>query len=118
MFLLVAGLGPVHALFDEILEACPIALSESHGQGHSHGDPRDLSESDPCHEHCAVAQSKALDRSIPLVHSSVADAAAPMPGRCCTSEHPGAETVRGIARVSRGGCSSAYHLRVGLRLYA
>lgn len=118
LILLVAGLGPVHAFVDEILDACPIALSEAHDHEHDAGQNRDVAESDPCHEHCAIAKSTAPSRSNSVAIGVFADLPTALPVLSVVEGDHGAASVAVAELISRGDSPSAYHQRVGLRLYA
>lgn len=118
LILLVAGLGPVHAFVDEIFDACPIALSEAHDHEHDAGHERDFSESDPCHEHCAIGRSIAPSWTNSVAIALFADRSATPPIAWFATDDPGVETVHAALAISRSASPSAYHQRVGLRLYA
>lgn len=117
LILLVAGLGPVHAFVDEALDACPIAKSEAHEHGHDHEPDRDVSESEPCHEHCAIGRAAGPSRTFSVAIPAFADlpVASAVPPRFGESPTFGRAVVE---RASPRTPSSAYHQRVGLRLYA
>lgn len=117
LVLLLAGLGPVHAFLDEALESCSAAQSGVHGHEHGHQPDRNLAETEPCHEHCAIGRGPSPSRTsfvagadFPLLPPSVPE---PMP--------LGDPRVVGPLLVrpeSPRTTSSPYHQRVGLRLYA
>lgn len=117
LILLVAGLGPVHAFVDEALDACPIAKSEAHEHGHDHEPDRDVSESEPCHDHCAIGRAAGPSRTFSVAIATFADlpAASVVPLRI--AEFPIFGHVA-IEWASLRAPSSAYHQRTGLRLYA
>ncbi len=113
LILLVAGLGPIHGFVDEIMETCPVVDHEfDAGQGQG------VSESDPCHEHCAIGWSIAPSRSNSAAIVLYSDRPSAPPILSFVGEVPGASIVDAALRVSRSASPSAYHQRVGLRLYA
>ena len=117
LILLVAGLGPVHAFVDEALDVCPIAKSEAHEHGHDHEPDRDVSESEPCHDHCAIGRAAGPSRTFSVAIPVFAElsAASAVPLRFAESPTFGGAVVE---RASLRAPSSAYHQRTGLRLYA
>lgn len=119
LILLVAGLGPVHGFLDEALDACPIALSEARDHGHDHGDAHDrgVSESEPCHEHCAIGRTTGPARTFSVAKVAVADLSAAFLEPPREGDSPAIAPCRTWPTVRRTS-PSAFHQRVGLRLYA
>lgn len=116
LILLVAGLGPVHAFIDELTESCPIAFLECSGDPEQHDG--DVSESDGCHEHCAIAGSISPTRpgsiSVPVIEASLDSSIFEF----LFMGNPGTNTVAPATPILGCDSASAYHQRVGLRLYA
>lgn len=116
VFLLLAGLLPVHALADELLESCAVNYAHSHDNVPHNVQGCELPNT--CHEHCPFVWSTVPSRANSVAAAIFADQPTPLLVLACVESDQGNELGAVVVLISRCASPSAYHQRVGLRLYA